>query len=61
MMYCYVVNDNGYTLINEQGHPVGIVIDLDKQILGLNNKRIKTPSKWFSGLVYKKLNRRESA
>lgn len=61
MMYCYVVSDDGYTLINEQGRPVGCVINLDKQILDSNIKSLKTPSKWFNGLVYKKLKGKMSA
>ena len=61
MMYCYVVSNDGHTLINECGHPVGVVIDLDKQILESDKKRVRSPSAWFNGLVYKKLKKKVSA
>ena len=60
MMYCYVVASDGYTLINDQGVPVGRVIDLERQILGKDIKRAREPTGWFTGLVYKKLKIRES-
>lgn len=61
MMYCYVLSDDGYTLIDETGAVVGSLIDLDKQILGRSVKRHREPSKWFKGHVYKKLNREVGA
>lgn len=61
MKCCYVVREHGYALIDESGNVVGEVIDLDRQILGKNKKRLREPSRWFEIHVHKKREERESA
>lgn len=59
MKHCYVVREHGYALIDESGVVVGEVIDLDRQILGKNKKRLKQPSRWFEMHVHKKRDNRK--